>query len=297
MDRHRTRRGFLRTVIAGGSASLAGCANDVYHLDGTSSTPSTTRSSALSTTRSSTTPESTRSSTTPESAHLYSRSVREDALAVGRQLRHGVVSLLFDIGNRGVEGGTGWFVDDHYIVTNHHVVSDWKAGKTSSAAGYLLDGTKIDIEFVATTPPSRFEHEVDIALIRTPSVAPYVVPMGSASSLDRGSPVVMVGNPESIGNWVISLGEFRKQAYRNELDFQIPSTHGNSGSPIVDMDGNAVAMEYGGRSQANSESKVKNPVPKPAPARVHERFDYLHKEYALADPIGEVKSFVHNHRG
>ena len=204
---------------------------------------------------------------------------------------------MFDVGASLTEGGTGWFVDDHHIVTNHHVVSDWKAGKTTSAAGYLLDGTKIDVELVATTSSTQYHRSDDVALLRTPAKAPYVVPLGSSSSLERGTPVVLVGNPANIGNWVISLGEYRKQTFPNELDFQIPSTQGNSGSPIVNMDGNAVAMEYGGRSRTNWRSTARNPVPKPAPARVHERFDYLHREYALADPIGDVKTFVHDHLG
>ena len=100
-------------------------------------------------------------------------------------------------------------------------------------------------ELGATTCGSQYVKSDDVALIRTSAMGPYSLPLGSLLTLSPARYLCRLVNPTGIWNCVIFLGRYPQTlSWDSQLNFQIPSTHGNRGSPIVDLDGRAVAIEY-----------------------------------------------------
>src|SRR5262249_53852660 len=143
---------------------------------------------------------------------------------------------------RGV--GTGVVVkDDGTILTNLHVV---RGNKRLSVTFY--DGSESDADVVGLFP------ENDLALIK-PKVIPDDLPaatIGSSGRLQPGDEVVAVGFPFGIGPSV-SAGvisglnrEFRSPEGGNILSrliqFDAAANSGNSGGPLVTMDGEVVGI-------------------------------------------------------
>lgn len=212
--------------------------------------------------------------------YQYSADVRERATAAGKQLREAVVLMEFGLEGGYGSGGTGWFIDDHHIVTNEHVVRDMIDGRTEEETGHLLDGTEFDFSVVAAAD----HQDADVALLETEQTAPYVPPRGSSSSLSPGQPLIQVGNPQGIGNWVIGLGEYKATEY-DDIRTEMPSTQGNSGSPLATLDGTIVGLTYGGESGGSSSEKpaVADPV-------ALEEYPYQTSTDALHEPIETVES-------
>lgn len=212
--------------------------------------------------------------------YQYSADVRERATAAGTQLREAVVLMEFALGGGRFSGGTGWFIDDHHIVTNEHVVRDMVDGRTEEETGYLLDGTEFDFSVVAAAD----HHDADVALLETQQTAPYVPPRGSSSSLSPGQPLIQVGNPQGIGNWVIGLGE-NKTTGNGTITTEMPSTQGNSGSPLATLDGTVVGLTYGGSADGSSPG-----TPAVAEPVALEAYPYQTTTDALHETIETVES-------
>lgn len=213
--------------------------------------------------------------------YQYGADVRETATSVGRTLREAVVVLDFELSGNYSSGGTGWFIDQNHIITNAHVVQDVVDGNTEAETGYLLDGTEFEFSVIDTA------EDDDVALIETDAEAPYVPPRGAASSLTAGQPLVQVGNPSMIGNWVISLGEYVKEAeFSNAFHTEMPSTNGNSGSPVITLDGDVVGLTYGGVNRAD----VSGP-PTPSDQGALEEYPYQTTQYGEHETIEVVEEY------
>ena len=86
----------------------------------------------------------------------------------------------------------------------------------------------------------------DIALLKTDMTGLPVLSPGSTSALETGDPMVIVRHPARVGEWVISLGTF--QEYRKHIDWLLtdaPTNQGNSGSPLVTLEGMVVGCVSG----------------------------------------------------
>jgi S1-C subfamily serine protease len=140
--------------------------------------------------------------------------------------------------------GTGVVIlDNGTILTNLHVVWGSKRVKVR-----FFDGSDSDAEIVGTMP------ENDLAVLR-PSRIPddlAAATMRSTSDLRPGDHVIAVGHPFGIGPSV-SAGvvsglkrEFRSPEGQRELSnliqFDAAANPGNSGGPLVTMDGHVVGI-------------------------------------------------------
>jgi S1-C subfamily serine protease len=140
--------------------------------------------------------------------------------------------------------GTGTVIQDNgTILTNLHVVWGSKRIKVR-----FWDGTESDADLVGTQP------ENDLAVLRARQLPDdlQAATMRSTSDLRPGDHVIAVGNPFGIGPSV-SAGvvsglkrEFRSPEGQRELSnliqFDAAANPGNSGGPLVTMDGHVVGV-------------------------------------------------------
>ena len=140
--------------------------------------------------------------------------------------------------------GTGVIiVDNGTILTNLHVVAGAKRIRVRFANGHMSDA-----HIVGAQP------ENDLAVLRATSLPDDMeaATMKSTSDLRPGDHVIAVGNPFGIGPSV-SFGvvsglkrEFRspegEKTLTNLIQFDAAANPGNSGGPLVTMDGHVVGV-------------------------------------------------------
>lgn len=140
--------------------------------------------------------------------------------------------------------GTGVvIVDNGTILTNFHVVSGAKKLKVTFADGSESEATVVGVEL---------QH--DLAVLRAKTVPDDLkaATMRSTADLNPGDEVIAVGYPFGIGpsvsGGVVSglRREFRSQQgarkLTNLIQFDAAANPGNSGGPLVTMDGSVVGI-------------------------------------------------------
>ena len=164
-----------------------------------------------------------------------------------------VVGLMHDdddpeerVDQRAMERSLGAGVvikDDGTILTNLHVVHGAKHLRVTFA-----DGHESDAQLIGAQP------ENDLAVLRARSLPDDLMPatMRSTGDLEPGDEVIAVGHPFGIGpsvsaGVVSGLGrEFRspdgEHALVNLIQFDAAANPGNSGGPLVTMDGFVVGI-------------------------------------------------------
>jgi S1-C subfamily serine protease len=143
---------------------------------------------------------------------------------------------------RGV--GTGVvIIDNGTILTNLHVVSGAKRVRVT-----FMDGSESDAVLVGTQP------ENDLAVLRAKTIPDDLeaATLRSTSDLAPGDQVLVVGFPFGIGPsasaGVVSglKRQFRspegQQTLTNLIQFDAAANPGNSGGPLVTMDGEVVGI-------------------------------------------------------
>ncbi|HUP09982.1 MAG TPA: trypsin-like peptidase domain-containing protein [Caldimonas sp.] len=143
---------------------------------------------------------------------------------------------------RGV--GTGVvIVENGTILTNLHVVSGAKRIKVT-----FFDGSESDASLLNVQP------ENDLAVLRAKTIPDDLIPatMRSTGDLQPGDRVIAVGFPFGIGPSVSSgvvsglKRQFRspdgQQMLSNLIQFDAAANPGNSGGPLVTMDGEVVGI-------------------------------------------------------
>ncbi len=142
-------------------------------------------------------------------------------------------------GFRGAGLGSGFVYDNHgHILTNNHVVEG--AEKISVT---FWDGVEAKATVVGTDKRS------DVAVIKVDNSTYPALPKGDSSALKVGDLVMAVGSPfglsQSVTTGIISALE-RNDAGINEYESFIqtdaPINRGNSGGPLVNMEGEAIGI-------------------------------------------------------
>lgn len=243
-----SRRKALRTVLAGGLAGLAGCSvSTLEPTDGSAATPSR---------RSSATTDAAASSESPSGS----------ALEVGTSIRPAVVVVRRDSGGGRSRAGTGWFVRENVVATNSHVVGD-----VDSVTCWTLDGTELDGTVTHRTEYGTRPYH-DVATVRVDGSAPRTLPIGSEASLEEGRRLVQVGHPFNVGNWVIGAGEYVGEGYgEGRILSTVPHASGNSGSPVVTLDGRVVGLTTGSVPRERGFER-RGEAPEPVETNVYEEY-------------------------
>jgi len=134
--------------------------------------------------------------------------------------------------------GSGAIVsDDGYIVTNWHVVENAGAVEV-----HLNDGRSLPAKFVGADRIS------DVAVLKIDAANLEALPFADSDDVRIGQMVIAVGNPfglqETVTKGIVS-GKGRRMMSEAANEFfqtDAPINPGNSGGPLVDLNGNIIAL-------------------------------------------------------
>lgn len=183
-------------------------------------------------------------------AQSPSESHRKTRLVHVIQSMEPAVVALFTQTAQGIVSGSGSIIHpDGYVLTNNHVLPE--------AEGFALLHASRATRFRVI---SRFP-EADIALIQLdPGLGPFpTLPLGRSHDLMNGESVVVAGNPGGRGivftSGIVSANQVLEggpnalvmASYVNDrrdrfIQFDAASNRGNSGGPLVNMDGECIGM-------------------------------------------------------
>ncbi|MCT8138197.1 trypsin-like peptidase domain-containing protein [Anaerobacillus sp. CMMVII] len=138
--------------------------------------------------------------------------------------------------------GTGFSIsDDGLIVTNHHVIEGQNKIMVGFHQGELFEG-----EVISSYP------EIDIAFLRVSGKDLPYLPLSENAGL-KNENIYVIGNPLS---WTQIANEGEILENEDLTIISAPIYRGNSGSPVINMEGEVVAVvfakrrttAYGGKS-------------------------------------------------
>lgn len=138
--------------------------------------------------------------------------------------------------------GTGFAISaDGLIVTNHHVIENQNRIMVGFYKGELFEG-----EVISSYP------EIDIAFIKVDGTDLPYLPLSEQDGSNEES-IYVIGNPLS---WTQIANEGEVLETSELTIISAPIYRGNSGSPVINMDGEVVAVvfakrrtkQYGGKS-------------------------------------------------
>ena len=145
-----------------------------------------------------------------------------------------------------VSNGSGFIVDGSgYVLTNAHVIANASLISVRLHSGEILDASLLDVDPVA-----------DLALLKLDTSHSQKFPalrFGKSSQLRPGEWVIALGSPLSLKNTITcgivsSLGRrgeelgLHKGGDMEYIQTDAPITVGNSGGPLVNLDGEVVGI-------------------------------------------------------
>ena len=171
---------------------------------------------------------------------------RDEILRLGINSRQSVVRIGHT-GGRLV--GTGFFVSNNgCIITNLHVTN----AATNSEDQMLIhfpDGREYTGDLLKEGSLNRGEERnIDIALVK---ISATTIPLPLSNSTPQyEDTAILIGHPGELGAWVIAAGSYNGVSpyswSTNDYLFSLPSVFGgSSGSPILNMNGEVIALNWG----------------------------------------------------
>ncbi|MRG86850.1 S1C family serine protease [Salinibacillus xinjiangensis] len=134
--------------------------------------------------------------------------------------------------------GTGFAISsDGYILTNHHVIDEGPHLNVGFPNGELFEA-----EIVGAYP------EIDLALLKVEGEnLPYLT-LSSTASFEENEHIYFIGNPLNF-NGIANEGEVIGLTETSSIEgsammLQAPIYKGNSGSPVINMDGEVIGIVF-----------------------------------------------------
>jgi S1-C subfamily serine protease len=147
-----------------------------------------------------------------------------------------VLIVVNDAFGKAVSQGSGFIISpDGKIITNHHVIEGGR-----SMVVKLNNGAFFPVEAVLADNPDR-----DLAVIKVAGKNLPTLPLASLGSISVGDRVVAIGSPLGLENSVSDgiVSGFRDDGQgRKWVQTTAPASPGNSGGPILTMDGRVVGV-------------------------------------------------------
>ena len=142
-----------------------------------------------------------------------------------------------------------------YIVTNNHVVDGYQTLDVVFA-----DGTKVSAQLVGADAFS------DLAVIKVDAPVPAVATLGDSDQLQIGDAVIAIGNPLGDFNNTVTSGVISAlgrtldvgdgTTYEQMIQTDAAINHGNSGGPLVNMNGQVIGITTAIVRGSNTSSDV-----------------------------------------
>ncbi len=126
--------------------------------------------------------------------------------------------------------GTGFIVSaDGLIATNLHVI-----GEARPIRVQLSDRREFDVAEVHAS-----DRSLDLALLRIKAEGLKPLPLADSEQLKQGQAIVVLGNPFGLNHSIVSgvVSGQREIEGRPMIQLAIPIERGNSGGPLLDLDG------------------------------------------------------------
>lgn len=187
------------------------------------------------------------------------------------QVGPSVVRIMVDQGNDSVTIGTGFFINNRYIITNHHCVSTHLKSNLIGAEGWFKSAKGNDVLVIFSEEKEDWTlgivaedwPEVDLAVIdiKFPTTKRTPVKIASENDIRNGMDVFVVGFPSIFSNaydlstvdepkitkgnlvstithntYEDGLTDYKQQCYSALIN------PGNSGGPVVDKNGNVIGV-------------------------------------------------------
>jgi regulator of sirC expression with transglutaminase-like and TPR domain len=146
--------------------------------------------------------------------------------------------VLISSSDRGGEkrgAGSGFIVrSDGWVVTNLHVIGEWRPFVVTLADGTVAKPTAI----------LGVDREHDLALFQIDGKDLPTLELGDSGAVRPGQVVLAVGNPLGLGLSVTRgvIAEQREIEGRRFIQVAMPIEPGSSGSPLIDLEGKAVGV-------------------------------------------------------
>jgi S1-C subfamily serine protease len=144
------------------------------------------------------------------------------------------------------ECGTGWLASDKYVVTNAHMVACLLQRNKKFATVDFSDGTTMKAYFAAMSQ----EPYVDLAILALDGQVDHdTLDLTSLSTVPKDTFLLSVGNPSPV-TWVpttyrvVMQPEHVEGGLSGVIILEGLAMHGNSGSPVVTMDGKVVGTIF-----------------------------------------------------
>ena len=187
------------------------------------------------------------------------------------QVGSSVVRIMVDQGNDSVTISTGFFINNRYIVTNHHCVSTYLKSNLIGAEGWFKSAKGTEVLVIYSEKNEDWTlgivvedwPEVDLAVIdiKYPTTKRDPVKIASENDIKNGMDVFVVGFPGIFSNAYdlstvdepkITKGNLVSTIIHNSVEdgligykqqcYSALINPGNSGGPVVDNNGNVIGI-------------------------------------------------------
>jgi S1-C subfamily serine protease len=185
----------------------------------------------------------------------------------------GVAETPFGQGQQPRAGlGSGWVYDDEgHIVTNQHVVDG-----ADSVSVTFANGDSYDAEVVGT------DASTDLAVVKVDAPAELLEPLalGDSEALFVGDGVVAIGSPFGLEGTITAgiVSALHRQmtapnnfAINDAIQTDAAINHGNSGGPLLNMEGEVVGVNAQIESDSGGNDGVGFAIPSSTVAEVVEQ--------------------------
>ena len=143
--------------------------------------------------------------------------------------------------------GSGFIVDaEGHIITNFHIVQD-----ATNVSAKMIEKKQhfANVQVVKTDP------QKDIALLKINNANDLpVVVLGDSNRLSVGERVVAIGNPQGLENTISDglVSGIRETGGVKLIQTSVPVTHGSSGGPLFNMQGEVVGIITAGIEESGN---------------------------------------------